>query len=135
LASLRERLEEMSETMSLFDDMGKMEYLVDLAKKSPGLDPPEKSEVNRVSGCASNTWVVLRLDQGLITLRSDSEAMIVKGMLAVLEQCVNGQPAAEFLKINEQQILEQIGLGGSITNRRINGLASAIIKLKQLIVR
>lgn len=121
--------------MSLFDDMGKMEYLVDLAKKAPGLSAEEKNENNRVSGCASNTWVVLQSGQGLISLRTDSEALIVKGMLAVLEQCVNGQPLHEFLEIDEQRILEQIGLGGSITNRRVNGLASAIMKIKQLIVR
>ena len=129
--TIEEKIEEYAETFDFLEGLDKMEYLVDLAKKSPGLPAEEKNDENRVDGCASETWVKVQGTPDDVEVLGDSEAQIVKGMLFLLSDTVNHHSRDEILALDEQKLLESYGLGGSITNKRMNGFASALQKIKQ----
>jgi len=128
--TIEEKIEEYADTFSFLEGLDKMEYLVDLAKKAPGLPPEERNEANRVTGCASETWVSVQGTPEDVVIQGDSEALIVKGMLYMLSDTVNHHTRDEILALDEQHLLESYGLGGSITNKRMNGFASALLKIK-----
>lgn len=130
MQSIQDKIEDINEDLSFLEDMDKLEYIVDIAKKSDGLDDTEKTEANKVFGCASATWVIVTIEDGVVSLRTDSEALTVKGMLVLLEKIINRHTIPEILELDEQELLSALGLGGSITNRRMNGFASAIVKIK-----
>lgn len=128
---IEEKMQEISDELGFLEGLEKMEYLVDMAKKSPGLLLSEKTDNNRIYGCMSETWVIVEKKQDAIFIKADSEAQIVKGMLYLLGESINGHSINEILALDEQNVLDQLGLGGSITNRRMNGFASAILKIKE----
>lgn len=126
-----EKMQEISEDFDMLEGLQKMEYLVDLAKKSNGLSGDQKNDASKINGCMSETWVVVEGNADQVFVKTDSEAQIVKGMLYLLEQTINGHNRDEIIAIDEQDALNQLGIGGSITNRRSNGFANAILKIKQ----
>ncbi|KAA3610165.1 MAG: SufE family protein [Calditrichaeota bacterium] len=129
--TIDEKMEEISETFDFLEGLEKMEYVVDMAKKSPGLPEDRKSESSKIYGCMSETWVIVEGSAESISIQSDSEAQIVKGMLHLLANSINGHSKEEILALDEQTVLNKLGLGSSITNRRMNGFASAVLKIKE----
>lgn len=130
---IEERMNEFAENMEFLEGLDKLEYVVDMAKQSPGLPTDAKTEPNKVQGCMSETWILVGGTATAIQLSSDSEAQIVKGMLHMFAQSINGHSREEILAIDEQTVLDKLGLGGSITNKRINGFASAVLMVKSAI--
>lgn len=133
MKSIQETMDEIAANMAFLDDMSKIEYLIDISKKARGLPPELRNDRNKVYGCASETWLVVEEKDGKIFITTDSDTAIVKGLLQLLEQCFNGHTKEEILAIDGQTVLNTIGLGGSITNRRINGFASAVEKVHQIV--
>ena len=129
--TIEDKLEEYAEAFGFLEGLDKIEYLVDMAKKSPGLDVTQKTDANRVYGCVSDTWVVVSGTPDAVQVQADSEAQIVRGMLYLFSQAVDGHSRDEINALPEDSVLEHLGLGGSITNRRMNGFASAIFKIKE----
>jgi cysteine desulfuration protein SufE len=129
--TIAEKMKEISETLEILEGLEKMEYVVDMAKKSEDLLPEERTDKNKIYGCMSETWVVVEGTKNSVSIRADSEARIVKGMLHLLAESINGHSGDEIMELEEQEILNRLGLGGSITNRRMNGFASAILKIKE----
>ncbi len=129
--TIEDKMKELSEVFDFLEGMEKMEYLVDMARKAEGLPPELRNDQTKVYGCASETWVVVSRENGSVSVKTDSEAQIVRGMLYLLEQSFNGHSADEILAVDEQNVLNKLGLGSSITNRRMNGFASAILKIKE----
>ena len=125
-------LEELKETFSIFDDpIDKFSQIIDMGKKSPGLKENEKKSNNQIIGCSSQSWVITTLDsKGNLYIRTDSEALIVKGLLSILEFILNGNNKKIIYKIKAQDILENINLNRSITSQRTNGFLSAVEVLK-----
>lgn len=129
--TIDEKMQEISESLDFLEGLEKIEYVVDMSKKSPGLPADKKNDTTKITGCMSETWVVVNGNSESITIEADSEAQIVKGMLYLLSESVNGHSKDEILGLDEQNVLNKLGLGGSITNRRMNGFASAILKIKE----
>ena len=129
--TINEKMEEIAESLDFLEGLEKIEYVVDMSKKSPGLPADKKNEQSKITGCMSETWVVVSGTADAINISADSEAQIVKGMLYLLAESINGHSRDEILSLNEQNILNKLGLGGSITNRRMNGFASAVLKIKE----
>ncbi len=129
--TIEEKLEEYNETFGFLEGLDKIEYLVDMAKKSPGLTDDQKTDHNKVYGCASDTWVVVEGSPDAVHVKTDSDAQIVRGMLFLFQQAVDGHSRTDINALHDEAVLEQLGLGGSITNRRMNGFASAIFKIKE----
>jgi cysteine desulfuration protein SufE len=129
--TIEEKMEEIHETMEFLEGLDKMDYVVDMAKKSSGLELEHKNDINKIYGCMSETWVVVSGNESSVQVSADSEAQIVKGLLYMFCECINGHSKEEILELDEQNILNKLGLGGSVTNRRMNGFASAVLKIKE----
>ena len=94
----------------------------------------EKKRNNQIIGCSSQSWVITTLDsKENLYIRTDSEALIVKGLLSILEFILNGNNKEIIYKIEAQDILENINLNRSITSQRTNGFISAINKIRSQI--
>lgn len=133
--NVKEELIKLRETFMLFEDpKDKFVQLMDMAKQSSDLNISEKIDLNKINGCTSQAWVVVNSNNdGTFTIRADSDALIVKGLLTILERIFSNKIVDEVLSTNSQDILNSIGLENVITNQRTNGFSNAIEKIHSLI--
>ena len=133
--NVKEELNNLRETFMLFEDpKDKFVQLMDMAKQSPDLNISEKNDMSKINGCTSQAWVVVNSNNdGTFTIRADSDALIVKGLLTILEITFSNKIVDEVLSTNSQDILNSIGLENVITNQRTNGFSNAIEKIHGLI--
>lgn len=125
---------DLEEDFALFDDWrDKIEHLIDLGKNLPPLDDVLKTEANKVRGCQSQVWMVARLDPatGRLRLRADSDAILVKGLIALLLRLYDDRAPADILA-NPPHVLERVGLGKMLTPGRSNGLYAMVARIRRL---
>ena len=129
--NMQQQLTSLRELFMLFEDpKDKFVQLMDMAKESEKLKDNEKVEQNKINGCTSRAWVVTEQNgDDTYTFRTDSDSLIVKGLLTILEQVFSGQDADNILSINSSDILYSIGLDKTITSQRTNGFSSAVQKI------
>ena len=129
--NIQQQLTSLRELFMLFEDpKDKFVQLMDMAKESEHLKENEKIEKNKINGCTSRAWVVTKQNiDDTYTFRTDSDSLIVKGLLTILEQIFSGQTADNILSINSSDILYSIGLDKTITSQRTNGFSSAVQKI------
>ena len=131
MPSIVETLNIIKDEFSVFSDpRDKYVFLVDLAKDLEGLDDQEKNEINRIHGCTSQAWVTRKINGEKYFFRTDSDAMIVRGLLSLIERSFNNHTKEEILKIDGSQFLDSVGLGRSISSQRTNGFSNAISKIQ-----
>jgi len=109
-------------------------HVIELGKALAPLEESEKNEATKVKGCVSQVWLVTEKDEGtppLITLRGDSDAHIVKGLVAIVLQIFSGRGAQDILDIDAQDILSQLGLAEHLSPQRSNGLHAMIARIKR----
>ena len=129
-------LQEIRDNFDLFDNqLDKFEYLIELGKNNQGLSNQYKIEQNLIIGCASKSWVFCYQKDRLFFIDIDSEAHIVRGLLSILQRAINGREKSEIIDMDGIKILEDIGLGNSITSQRMNGFLSALKTIKKLVNR
>ena len=128
---MQQQLTSLRDLFMLFEDpKDKFVQLMDMAKESEQLKENEKVEQNKINGCTSRAWVVTEQNgDDTYTFRTDSDSLIVKGLLTILEQVFSGQNADNILSINSSDILYSIGLDKTITSQRTNGFSSAVQKI------
>ena len=133
--SIQEELHNLREVFILFEDpKDKFVQLMDMAKESEELNQTEKNNINKINGCTSQAWVVADLNgDNTYTFRTDSDALIVKGLLTILERIFTGQTVDEVLAMNSEDILSSVGLDKAITSQRTNGFSSAVEKIHNII--
>jgi len=110
-------------------------YLIDLGKKLPGLADAEKVEANRVHGCQAMVWLKMEPDPqrpGALRIRADSDAFIVRGLIAVLQMIYNGHTPDEILKADAKSVLSRLGLDKHLSPTRKNGLFSMVERIRTL---
>ena len=129
--NMQQQLISLRELFMLFEDpKDKFVQLMDMAKESGQLKENEKVEQNKINGCTSRAWVVTEQNRDdTYTFRTDSDSLIVKGLLTILEKVLSGQTADKILSINSSDILYSIGLAKTITSQRTNGFSSAAQKI------
>jgi len=129
--NVQQQLTSLKELFMLFEDpKDKFVQLMDMAKESEQLKENEKVEQNKINGCTSRAWVVTEKNHDdTYTFKTDSDSLIVKGLLTILEQVFSGQTADTILSINSSDILHSIGLDKTITSQRTNGFSSAVQKI------
>ncbi len=129
--NMQQQLTSLRDLFMLFEDpKDKFVQLMDMAKESEQLKENEKVEQNKINGCTSRAWVVTEQNgDDTYTFRTDSDSLIVKGLLTILEQVFSGQSADNILSINSSDILYSIGLDKTITSQRTNGFSSAVQKI------
>ena len=110
-------------------------YLIDLGKKLPGLSETEKVEANRVHGCQAMVWMIMEPDAGrpgALRFRADSDAFIVRGLIAILQLIYNGRTSEEMAAVDARSIFGRIGLDQHLSPTRKNGLFAMIERIRTL---
>ena len=132
LMTLEDTAQEIREEFEFLDDWeARYAHLIDLGKSNAALAPEERTEATRVRGCASQVWLVAtpEADQRL-SLRAESDAMIVSGLIALLIRLFSDQPAQDILAFEADAFLNEIGVSGALTAQRSNGLASMLERIR-----
>ena len=132
--SIAEIERSLIEDFDLLEDVEeKIEYLVDLGHEMQKMDPALKTEDRLVKGCQSSVWFDIHCENGLMRFSADSDSLVVKGLVAILDKLLNGQPAEEVLKM-DLSLFEKLGLWHHISSQRSSGLAAMMGHLKQAAV-
>ena len=132
--SIDDSIKEINSVFSFFQDpMGKIEQLIDYGKVAPGISEDLKVDENKITGCTSMAWVICENKNEKITIKTDSESYIVRGLLHLLEKILNNRTKEEILSVEAGTILNNIGLGNNITSQRTNGFLSAVNKIQNQI--
>ena len=134
-SAFQDPLDELKDIFIIFDDpIDKFSQIIDMGKKSNGLSDKEKCDSNKIIGCSSLSWVITEVNnKGILYIKTDSEALIVKGLLSILEFVINGKKKELIHEIEAQDILGNINLNRSLTSQRTNGFISAINKIREQI--
>jgi cysteine desulfuration protein SufE len=122
----------LREDFALLDDYrDKIEHIIDLAKHLPPRPEALKTEATKVRGCQSQVWLVAEPEGERLHLQADSDAILVKGLIALLLELYDRRTAEEILA-NPPEVLEEIGLSRFLTPGRANGLYSMINRIRTL---
>lgn len=128
--SIKEIQEEIVDEFSMFDDwMQRYEYIIDLGKSLPLIDEQYKTEDNIITGCQSKVWVHAEQQDGKVVFTADSDAILTKGIIAILIRAFSNQAPSAILEANTD-FIDEIGLKEHLSPTRANGLVSMIKKLK-----
>ena len=127
---------EMDELADEFDLLGDWEqryrHVIDLGRTLAPLTDAERSEANRVRGCASQVWLVTEpQDDGTLRFRGDSDAHIVRGLIALLLRLYSGRPPGEILGFDAKAAFTRLGLTGALSSQRSNGLMSMVERIRR----
>ena len=121
---------EIIEEFSMFDDwMQKYEYMIDLGKSLPLISKNNKLDDRLITGCQSKVWLDAQLIDGKINYTADSDAIITKGIIAILLRVFSNQTPNNILNSNTN-FIDEIGLKEHLSPTRANGLVSMIKQLK-----
>ncbi len=122
--------EKIVEEFDMFEDwMEKYEYIIELGKTLPMIDEKRKIEDNLIKGCQSRVWLHTQHNNGIITYTADSDAIITKGIVAILIRVLSNQKAEE-IAIANLAFIDEIGLKEQLSQTRANGLVSMIKEMK-----
>ena len=114
--------EEIIEEFAMFDDwLDKYDYLISLSDNLPVIDPAHKTEQYIIEGCQSRVWVDARLEDGKVYYSADSDAIIVKGILALLIRAMEGRTPQQIVDL-DLYFIEAIGLQENLSPTRGNGV-------------
>lgn len=121
---------EIVNEFSMFDDwMERYEYIIELGKSLPIIEDQYKTEYNIIKGCQSKVWVHAEEKDGKVVFTADSDAILTKGIIAILIRAFSNQTPAEILEANTD-FVDEIGLKEHLSATRANGLVSMIKKIK-----
>jgi len=128
--TIKEIQEEIVEEFSMFDDwMERYEYIIELGKSLPMIDQENKLDENLIKGCQSKVWLYSELENDMIKYSADSDAILTKGIAALLIRVYSGQKPNDILTA-ETRFIDEIGLKEHLSPTRANGLVSMIKQIK-----
>lgn len=127
-----DRAQEIRDEFAFLDDWEqRYAHIIDLGKANPPLSPEERREDTRVRGCASQVWLVTEPGPDeTLSLRAESDAMIVSGLIALLTRLYSGARAQEIVAFDTEKLFDDIGVSGALTAQRSNGLASMLARVR-----
>ena len=133
-STLKTGMDELVENFELLGDWeSRFAYLIDLGKALPPMDEADKCEDNRVHGCQAQVWMKFDPEaEGKITISADSDAFIVKGLIAVLLLIYSGKSAREILNTDGSSVLSKLQLGEHLSPTRKNGLFHMVQRIHGL---
>ena len=130
MQTIKDIQEEILEDFNMFDDwMQKYEYLIDLGKDLPSIDEKYRVEENLIKGCQSRVWLHAEENNGNIVFSADSDAIMTKGIVALLIRVLSGQNANDIAHA-DLDFINKIGLKEQLSATRANGLLSMIKQMK-----
>jgi cysteine desulfuration protein SufE len=123
--------EEIRDNLSFLDDWeDRYRYLIELGQALPPLAEDEKNAENKVHGCVSQVWLVSARDGQKLSYRGESDAMIVRGLVAVLIALYSDRPADEISATDAIAIFDELGLREHLTTQRSNGLVAMVNRIR-----
>lgn len=127
---IQEIQKEIVDEFAMFEDwMQRYEYMIDLGKSLPLIDAQYKTDDNIIKGCQSKVWVHAELEENKLIFTADSDAIITKGIIAILVRAFSNQKPADIIEANTN-FIDEIGLKEHLSPNRANGLVSMIKQLK-----
>lgn len=125
-------LQELTENFAFFDGWEeKYQYVIDLGRQLEPLDERFKTEEWKVKGCQSQVWLVPNFDGGLLHFRGDSDAILVKGIIAIVLLIYNNKTPQEIKTVDVMKIFATLGLEENLTPSRRNGMMSMVAKIRE----
>jgi len=130
MTSLNKTQKDIVEEFSIFEDwLDRYNYLIELGNDLPEIDPQYRTNEYLINGCQSKVWLHADMVEGKIKYKADSDAIIVKGIVALLVKVLNGRTPSEILE-NDLYFIEEIGLKQNLSPTRSNGLLAMVKKMK-----
>ncbi|MFO0992425.1 MAG: SufE family protein [Hyphomicrobiales bacterium] len=128
-------IEGITEDFGFLDDWeDRYRYVIELGRKLEPLDESARNAANKVQGCASQVWIDTKVsgprDNPRLDFVGDSDALIVKGLIAIVLALLSGRTAREILATDAQAVLDSLGLKEHLTPQRSNGLASMVARIR-----
>jgi len=128
--SIKEIQDEIVDEFSMFDDwMQRYEYIIELGKNLPLIAEAAKTDDNLIKGCQSKVWLQGQQNEDKIVFTADSDAILTKGIIAILIRAFSNQKPADILN-SEMDFIDEIGLKEHLSPTRANGLVSMIKNIK-----
>jgi len=128
--TIQEIQHEIVDEFSMFDDwMQRYEYIIDLGKELPLIDEQYKTDDNIIKGCQSKVWLHAEQQDDKMVFTADSDAILTKGIIAILIRAFSNQKAGDILEANTD-FIDEIGLKEHLSATRANGLVSMIKQIK-----
>lgn len=128
--NIQEIQDTIVDEFSIFDDwMDRYEYIIDLGKSLPLIEASYKTEDNIIKGCQSKVWVHAEVKEDKIVYTADSDAILTKGIIAILIRAFSNQTPAAILAANTD-FIDEIGLKEHLSPTRANGLVSMVKNIK-----
>ena len=126
-------LDDLAEEFALLDDWeDRYRYIIDLGRTLEPLAEAEHTDENKVRGCASQVWLVTEPGTGgALHFRGDSDAHIVRGLIAILLRLYSDRRPDEILNVDAKAAYERLGLSGALTAQRSNGLFSMVERIRR----
>jgi cysteine desulfuration protein SufE len=133
---MAQQLEQIIDDFAYLDDWeDRYRYVIELGKALPDLSDDKKSAENKVQGCASQVWLVSHVeDDGndpVMTFEGDSDAHIVRGLVAIVLASYSGKHASEIVATDAIEIFDRIGLVEHLSSQRANGLRSMVKRIRE----
>ncbi|MGE0088471.1 MAG: SufE family protein [Bacteroidales bacterium] len=127
---MKTRQDEIIEEFSIFDDwMDKYNYLIELSRELPPIDPKYKTNQYLIEGCQSKVWLNAEIENGLLKFSADSDAIITKGIVALLIRVMNNQKPEDIMNI-DLYFIDKIGLQQNLSPTRSNGLLAMVKQMR-----
>lgn len=129
-------IDEILADFELLDDWeDRYRYLIELGRKLEPLTPSERVPENKVHGCASQVWLATRIEDGengaaQLAMKGDSDAHIVRGLIAILLALYSGKPANKIIEIDPLAAFGRLGLRDHLTPQRSNGFAAMVERVR-----
>lgn len=132
-SSIDQDLEDLAAEFDLLGDWEeRYRYVIELGRDLAPLTDAERSDPNKVRGCASQVWLVTEpQDDGTLRFRGDSDAHIVRGLIAIVLRLFSGRRPEEILAFDTKAAFDQLGLSGALSSQRSNGLASMVARIRR----
>ena len=128
--SIKDIEEEIVDEFNMFDSwIDKYDYLIDLGKSLPKIDNIYKTQDNIITGCQSQVWLHAKKEDNKVVFTADSDAIMTKGIIAMLIRVLSGQKAENIINTN-LDFINKIGLNEQLSQTRANGLNSMIKQMK-----
>ena len=130
------KIEDLIIDFDFFDSWeDKYKYIIELGKNFPSLNEEEKNNDNKVDGCASQVWLIIKKekigDKIILKFRGDSDALLVKGLIVILFSIFSEKSPDEIIKIDAFEKLRNLDLERNLTMQRSTGLSSMVIRIKE----
>lgn len=129
--------EEIADTFEFLDDWeDRYRYVIDLGKAMPPLEEAFRVPATKVEGCASQVWILPEIEgsgtDAVFRFRGESDAMIVRGLIAVLGALYNGLSVSDVVKVDAPAELARLGLDDHLSSQRSNGLRAMVGRIRKL---